>query len=209
MNVAPDGSPVEVYELLPARGEADLVAEVVAPPASLLELGCGTGRVTAQLVERGYPVTAVDESAAMLARVRGAQTVCARIEDLALGRRFDAVLLLSNLLSVEEEQRRAFLAACARHSDLLVVETLPLAWEPHEGESRIGDVVTRLRIAAIEAGVVHGAVDYESGGTTWTHDFAMRVFADEPELEAALAESGWAFDRWLDRDRGWFAATAG
>jgi SAM-dependent methyltransferase len=207
MTVAPDGSPVEVYERLPARGEADYVAEVVAPPARLLELGCGVGRVTAQLVDHGYSVTAVDESAEMLVHVRDAETVCARIEELDLGRRFDAVLLFSNLLSVEPQQRRAFLAACARHSDVLLVETLPLAWQPQAGESRLGDVVTRLRIAAVEAGVVHGAVDYEIPGRTWTHEFAMRVFADEAELDAALAEAGWVFERWLDRDRGWFVAT--
>jgi SAM-dependent methyltransferase len=197
---------VEVYELLPERGEADLVAEVLLPPAALLELGCGVGRVTAQLVERGYAVTAVDESPEMLVKVRGAETVCARIEELDLERRFDAVLLFSNLLSVEPRQRRAFLAACARHSPLLVVESLPLGWEPRAGESRIGDIVSRLRIAAIEAGVVHGAVDYEVAGRTWTHEFAMHVFADEPELEAALGESGWALERWLDLDRGWFVA---
>jgi hypothetical protein len=34
----------------------------------------------------------------------------------------------------------------------------------------------------------------------------MRVFADEGELAAALAECGWVLDRWLDRDRGWFRA---
>jgi SAM-dependent methyltransferase len=209
VTVAPDGSPVEVYERLPELGEAGYVAQVVAPPASLLELGCGTGRVTAQLAAAGYAVTAVDESSDMLARVRGAETVCAPIEGLELGRRFDAVLLFSNLLTVETEQRRAFLDTCARHSSLLVVETLPLAWEPREGESRIGDIVSRLRIAAVEAGVVHGAVDYEVGGRTWTHEFAMRVFADEAELEYALAEGGWRLERWLDRDGGWFVATTG
>jgi hypothetical protein len=85
----------------------------------------------------------------------------------------------------------------------------PRAWEPREGESRIGDIVSTLRIAAVEAGVVHGAVDYEVGGRTWTHEFAMRVFADEAELEYALAEGGWRLERRLDRDGGWFVATTG
>jgi SAM-dependent methyltransferase len=193
VSVAPDGSPVEVYLRLPSRGEAELVASAVPPPASLLELGCGTGRVTRQLVARGYSVVAVDESPEMLEHVRDAEPVCARIEAVDLGRRFDAVLLLSNLLTVESEQRRAFLDACARHGDLLVVETLPIGWRPPESES--------LRIDRIEDGVVHGEVFYDDG---WSHAFAMRVFANEDELAEALGE--WRLDRWLDRDRGWFTA---
>jgi len=196
VSVAPDGSPVEVYLRLPSRGEGELVAAALPPPASLLELGCGTGRVTRQLVERGYSVVAVDESPEMLAHVRDAETVCARIEQLDLGRRFDAVLLLSNLLTVAPGQRRAFLDACARHGDLLVVETLPLGWHPPESES--------LRVDRIEDGVVHGEVFYEEG---WSHAFAMRVFADEEELRDALGE--WELDRWLDRERGWFTAVRG
>jgi SAM-dependent methyltransferase len=193
VSVAPDGSPVEVYLRLPSRGEGAFIASAVPPPASLLELGCGTGRVTRQLVARGYAVVAVDESPEMLEHVRDTETVCARIEELDLGRRFDAVLLLSNLLTVEPEQRRAFLDACARHGDLLVVETLPLGWQPPESDS--------LRIDRIEDGVVHGEVFYDGGGS---HAFAMRVFADEDELAEALGE--WRLQRWLDRERGWFVA---
>ena len=194
MSIAPDGSPVEVYVRLPARGEGELVAAAVPPPASLLELGCGTGRVTRQLLERGYAVTAVDESPEMLAHVPAeAETVCGRIEELDLGCRYDAVLLLSNLLTVEAPQRREFLDACARHSDLVVVETLPLGWQPAVSDS--------LRIDRIEGGVMHGEVFYEGG---WSHTFAMRVFADEAELDAALGD--WTLQRWLDRDRGWFTA---
>jgi SAM-dependent methyltransferase len=196
MSVAPDGSPVEVYLRLPERGEGELVAATVPPPASLLELGSGVGRVTRQLVRLRYEVVAVDESPKMLEHVRDVETVCARIEELDLGRRFDAVLLMSNLLTVEPPQRRAFLAACARHSDLLVVESLPLGWRPVESDS--------LRIDRIEDGVVHGEVLYEGGAS---HTFAMRVFADEDELSAVLAEEGWELDRRLD-DR-WFTARRG
>jgi SAM-dependent methyltransferase len=196
VTVAPDGSPVEVYASLPAMGEGERVAEAILPPATLLELGCGAGRVTRQLVAAGYTVTAVDESPEMLEHVRAAETVCARIEELELGRRFDAVLLLSNLLTVEPEQRRAFLAACARHSDLLVVESLPLGWEPEPSD--------RLRIDRVEDGVVHGEVFYDGGAS---HAFAMRVFADEEELRAVLAEGGFSLERRLDAR--WFTARRG
>lgn len=86
---------------------------------------------------------------------------------------------------------------------------LPLGWQPKDGETEFGEVVGRLRVARVEDGVVHGAMEYEAaGGRTWTHTFAMHVFADAGELRAALAEGGFALDRWLDRERGWFVATA-
>jgi SAM-dependent methyltransferase len=205
---ADDGSPVELYALLPDRGEGEIVAAAVQPPATVLELGCGTGRMTRQLVALGFSVTAVDESAAMLAHVRDAETVQARIEGIDLGRRFDAALLASNLMSTESAQRQAFLESCCRHADLVVIETLPLGWTPKEGSAALGDVTTSTHVGRFEAGVVHGFVEYEARGKTWTHEFAMRVFADQPELDETLAEGGLRFDRWLDRDRGWFVATA-
>lgn len=205
-DIAPDGSPVELYALLPELGEGELVARAVPPGGSILELGCGVGRITRQLVARGYDVTAIDESAAMLARVRDAETVCARIEDLDLGRRFDGVVLASNLLTVEPAQRRAFLETCRRHSDVVVVETLPLGWRPRDGERRLGEVTSRVRLGGFDGGVVRGEVEYRADGARWTHPFTMRVFADEDELRAALAEAGLALARWLDRGRGWFVA---
>jgi SAM-dependent methyltransferase len=203
---ARDGSPVELYELLPERGEGELVAAAVPPPATILELGCGTGRMTRQLVARGFDVTAVDESAEMLARVRVAKTVHARIEELDLGRRFDAVLLASNLLS-DDERRRAFLESCLRHGDTVVIETLPLGWQPSGKRAQLGAVTVWTRIDRIEHGRVHGAAEYEADGRRWTHPFVMRVFMDEAELGGALADGGLRFDRWLERDRGWFVAT--
>jgi SAM-dependent methyltransferase len=204
MDAAPDGSPVGVYARLPELGEGDVVAAVLPAGASVLELGCGTGRITRQLVRLGFRVTAVDESAEMLAHVRDAETVQARIEGLELGRRFDAVLLASNLITAEPEQRRAFLETCRRHADLVIVEGLPLGWSPEDGETRLGNVVSRLRVERVEDGVVHGEMEYESGSDRWRHSFAMRVFADEGELDAALAEAGLRLERRLDAR--WFVA---
>jgi SAM-dependent methyltransferase len=208
MTYAPDGSPVELYRLLPDLGEGELVAEAVPPLASILELGCGAGRMTRQLVARGFRVTAVDESAEMLAYVRDADVVHAAIEGLDLRRQFDAVLLASNLLSVKPEQRRAFLGTCRRHAELTIVETLPLGWQPPEGDRTIGEVRARMRVTRFEAGVVEGAMEYEARDGRWSHPFTMRVFADEGELEAALAEGGMRKLRWLDRERGWFIAVS-
>jgi SAM-dependent methyltransferase len=204
MDAAPDGSPVGLYARLPELGEGELVASVVPAGGSVLELGCGTGRITRQLVRLGFRVTAVDESAEMLAHVRDAETVEARIEGLDLGRRFDAVLLASNLVTAEPEQRRAFLETCRRHSDLVIVEGLPLGWSPEDGETPLGDVVSRLHVVRVEEGVVHGEMEYESGGDRWRHPFSMRVFADDEELDAALRDARLRLERRLDAR--WFVA---
>jgi len=205
MDAAPDGSPVGLYARVPELGEGEIVAAVVPAGGSVLELGCGTGRITRQLVRLGYRVTAVDESAEMLAHVRAAETVQAQIEGLDLGRSFDAALLASNLITAEPEQRRAFLETCRRHADLVLVEGLPLGWLPEDGGERaLGDVVSRLRLDWVEDGVVHGEMEYEAGGETWRQSFSMRVFADAGELDAALAEAGLRLERRLDAR--WFVA---
>jgi SAM-dependent methyltransferase len=206
MSAAPDGSPVEVYAQLPDLGEGEIVASVIPAGASVLELGCGTGRITRQLVRLGYRVTAVDESVEMLAHVRDAETIQAQIEGLDLGRGFDAVLLASNLVTAEPEQRLAFLETCRRHSDVAVCEGLPLAWSPEDAETVLGEVVSRLHVESVEDGLVRGEMEYACGGETWRHAFEMRVFAAAAELSAALAEAGFRLDRWLDAR--WFTARA-
>jgi SAM-dependent methyltransferase len=210
MPVAPDGSPVELYALLPEMGEGGRVAQAVPAGASILELGCGTGRITRQLLRLGYRVTAVDESPGMLARVEGAETVCSRIEGLDLRRRFDAVLLASNLITVKPDQRRHFLEACKRHADMVVVEGLRLGWCPANGKSdwvESGEVSSRLWIESVEDGVVLGAVEYAAGVGKWRHEFEMKVFADQNELDKALGEAGLRLDRWIGDEGGrWFVA---
>ena len=209
-DTAPDGSPVALYALLPERGEGDLVASVASPGATVLELGCGAGRITRQLVARGFRVTAVDESPEMLAHVQGAETFHAPIEKLDLGRRFDVALLASNLVNTAEPtRRRAFLETCVRHASLVVIETLPLGWQPVDGAvSEAGEVEMRLQVDGVDGPIVRGTMRYAGRGRRWEHAFRMMVFADESELDAALADVGLRVDRWLDRTRGWFTATA-
>lgn len=64
----------ELYDLEHAEFGDDVelylrLAEVVGDP--ILELGCGTGRVLAPLVEAGHRVTGIDRSRPMLARAKG------------------------------------------------------------------------------------------------------------------------------------------
>jgi SAM-dependent methyltransferase len=106
--ITPDGCAVDFYARMTAMGEPEIVHEAAGPGASILELGCGTGRITHPLAELGHEVVAVDESPEMLAHVHGAQTVCARIEDLALGRVLaDAGLRLDRYLTDDHGWFRA------------------------------------------------------------------------------------------------------
>ena len=92
------------------HGEADLVewlAASASPPpagraASVLDAGCGTGRVALELARRGFDVVGVDLDPAMLAQARAKAPDLAWVEgDLArvdLGRRFDVIVLAGNVM---------------------------------------------------------------------------------------------------------------
>lgn len=202
---APDGSPVELYRLLPPGRDPDLIASAVPPPARLLELGCGAGRVTHALLERGYEVVAVDESAEMLAHVHGARTLRSRIEGLDLGETFDGVLLMSNLVNVDPATRHAFLATCRRHlaaQGRAVIERLdPRLAERDAGESVLGAVRVRLRDARREDDRLHATVEYDAGERgRFTHPFAAYLL-DDAELAEDLAEASLVLAGWLDEGR--------
>jgi SAM-dependent methyltransferase len=207
MGVTPDGSPVEIYLALPGVAEAELVASALPASASILELGCGTGRVTHELVDRGFVVTAVDESAEMLEHVRGAETVHARIEELELGRTFDCVLLASHFVNAPDAD--VFLDACARHVDangVVLVEAYPPDLEWAVGRvTRLGDVSIELADVELEGERVRATMAYELDGRRWLQEFEA-VLLDDDELFRTIEGSGLAFDRWLDRRRGWLVA---
>lgn len=211
-DVAPDGSPVAVYRSLSGEAEAEVVSAAVASGASILELGSGAGRVTHELVARGFRVTAVDESPEMLAHVRDAETVCSRIEALELHRMYDCVLCASHLINAaDSRERRALLSVARRHLSargVLLVETYPphLEWIPGRA-ARVGDVELRLVDVVLERPFVHATMEYALGDQVWRQQFSAYLLAD-PDLREVLAEEGLAFDRWLDRDRGWLLARA-
>jgi SAM-dependent methyltransferase len=176
--------------------------------ATVLELGCGTGRITRQLLGRGFAVVAVDQSPEMLVHVDArAETVLADIETLELGRRFDAALLASNLVNTESPSLRAAFLSCARrHADAVVLERLPPDWSPPAEGSRLGELETWLEDVRVEDEVVRATAVYEAPDARWTHAFSMRRL-DDGALAAALAEAGLAVDRFLDERRVWVLAT--
>jgi len=210
--ITPDGCAVELYVLLQPMGEPETVHAAVPAGASVLELGAGAGRVTHPLVALGHPVVAVDESAEMLARIRGAETVRARIEDLDLQRRFDVVLLGSFLVNTDDRDlRRRFLAACRRHvrdDGCVLIQRHPPAWfdEAAEGEGVAGGVLHRLRnVGRPGPGLLAATVEYQVGDRVWTQSFTAERLDDEA-LAAALAEAGLAVGAYLTGDGSWVRA---
>jgi SAM-dependent methyltransferase len=104
------------------HGEADFVDDVLAGmrPASVLDAGCGTGRVAIELARRDVDVVGVDLDEDLLDRARtkapGQTWVLADLAGLDLGRTFDVVALAGNVVPyVAEGDRAAAVAGCARH----------------------------------------------------------------------------------------------
>jgi len=102
------------------HGEVAFLLGLEPPPRSVLDAGCGTGRVAVELDRRGVEVAGVDVDPAMLATARRLAPQVAWTEaDLAvldLGRRFDVVVLAGNvLLFVAPGSQPAVLARCAAH----------------------------------------------------------------------------------------------
>ena len=64
------------------HGEAAYVASLVPPGSRVLDAGCGTGRVGAELARRGYLVVGVDSDASMLAEAPRVDGAVWRLEDL-------------------------------------------------------------------------------------------------------------------------------
>jgi ubiquinone/menaquinone biosynthesis C-methylase UbiE len=99
------------------HGEAAFV--MTLSPRTVLDAGCGTGRVAIELSRRGVEVVGVDRDPSMLttARRRGPDVtwVEADLSDLALPDRFDVVVMAGNvLLFTPPGTEAAVVAGCAR-----------------------------------------------------------------------------------------------
>ena len=103
------------------HGEADLVAAL--GPGSVLDAGCGTGRVAAELARRGIEVVGADRDGSMLATARrrapDVTFVQSDLGALDLGRTFDVVVMAGNVpLFTAPDGRAALVRGCARHLGL-------------------------------------------------------------------------------------------
>lgn len=100
------------------HGEARFV--LARSPRSVLDAGCGTGRVAIELARHGIEVVGADVDASMLATARRAAPAIDWVEaDLAaleLGRTFDVVVMAGNVpLFTPAGTEAALVAGVARH----------------------------------------------------------------------------------------------
>jgi SAM-dependent methyltransferase len=193
-----DGCPVEVYRLLPSRGEPEFIHGRIPPACSILDLGAGTGRIADPLVAMGHRVIAVDNSPAMLAHVQRAETALADIVAFRDRRTFTAVILASSLINNPDPGlRHGFLATVAHHLDhdgTAFIQWFTPDWfdQLTAGATRrgtIGPLASVLQVASVDDGVLEATVSYELGTQAWSQTFQSRRLT-VARVEAELAAAG-------------------
>ncbi|WP_245819974.1 class I SAM-dependent DNA methyltransferase [Rhodococcoides yunnanense] len=83
------------------HGEARMVDALLTPGSTVLDAGCGTARLGAELDRRGHTVTAVDLDPVFVDAARQHVNLTVHLADLTtldLGRTFDAVVAAGNVM---------------------------------------------------------------------------------------------------------------
>ncbi len=174
-----------------------LLLKKLAPGDEILDVGCGTGAVAAQLMERGFSVTGIDQSNAMLEFARrnapGAKFFQADAASFQLPVRCKASIATFEAMNhlLEEDELAASFRHIAEHTDRVFVFDMlrELAYEvfwvgentvEHDGLScrftSTYDPVSRMAICRTEVG----------GQTT---EIRERYY-DAPHVETLLYAAG-------------------
>lgn len=204
--VAPDGSPVGLYGVLPPGPEVELVAGATPAGGAVLDLGSGAGRLADPLSARGFDVVAVDESEAMLANVTLARTVKSRIETLQLPQRFDTVVLGSHL--VHGSTRAELLSTVRRHlkhDGKGLVERYDPQWVRAAGPGAIqwGGVQFVLRdVRRSSEDRLAAVIEYRWRDHVWSQPFVADAVPDDEVARwfqaAGLDLAGWLSPSWAE-----------
>ncbi len=158
------------------------------PGERILDLGCGTGHLTARIAERGVSVTGLDSSASMIAQARQnypkLKFVLAEARDFQTAETFDAVFSNAALHWIPE-------AGC-------VVESVARALKPGGrfvlemgGKGNIARIVTALEGVLSEAGYASRNPWYFPSATEYSSVLEVHGF----EVEAL-----WTLERWNKLD---------
>jgi len=201
--------------MLPYLGELDDVASLLQPGRSALELGCGTGRLAAELHRLGLRVSGVDDSADMLALLPHCiEPIESSIQMLRLNRAFDIVLLASNLINHPEQDTRRLFAECARrHLDpggrFLVQRHNPewLATAEPGPVGHAGPILLTVEHVSRHATLVEMRLRYEASGQSWQQSFSAATL-HEQDIEDVLLQAGFDGISWHGSARLWASAIA-
>lgn len=225
-----DARLVEVYDAECPWGRDDewFVAVVGPPPARLLDLGCGTGRLTVALARAGHVVTGVDPARASLEAARpkaGADRVTwveGTSADLPDGA-FDVAVMTSHVAQLFLDDDAWSRTLADLHRSLVPGGRLafdsrdPQArgwerWNPVDSRRDVtrpdGSVVlVWTEVTAVDGPAIVSFTHHYAfpEGHELRSDLALR-FRTEPELRASLAEVGFTVERicggWEDQPIG-------
>ena len=210
--ITPDGCAVDFYARMSAMGEPEIVHDAIPPgrPSSSWAAAPGGSPIRWwRSATRSSPSTSRRRCWPTSAAPRPCH---ARIEELALGRRFNVVLLASHLINTDDAAARsALLAACLRHvagDGSVIIQQQAPGWfaSAADAENTRDGITFRVRDVSRPApDLVSATMEYVDGDRVWTHAFTARRL-DDAELTAALAGSGLRLDRYLTEDRSWLRA---
>jgi SAM-dependent methyltransferase len=206
--------------------EVDWLVERLGRPESVLEPGCGSGRMLVAFADRGVDVAGVDLSQPMveLARERlggRGSVVVADMTAFDLRRTFDAAVCpINTLLHLTPAQLERHLACVARHTSKYLVQVGlvdratydPFAgshWEAERGETRLrvdwadeeldferGVSRQRSRIEVLAGPRAGDVLDEIHDMTAWTPDTWRAAIAASRFEEVATYDGGVVKDRW-------------
>jgi len=192
--------------------EVDWLRERLGPECrSVLEPGCGSGRVLEPLARRGLQAVGIDRSPAMveLARARGVEVVLADMTDFDLGRTFDGAICpintLGHLTPAELARHLERMAWHVRpgarylvqlqiggepHSSQWEANGLRVTWTTERVDPAVGRQRERSRIETRSGEIVEEVHEL----TLWTPAAWAAAVAESPFAETALydgAEDGY------------------
>lgn len=206
--VAPDGSPVPVYLRLPVGDAPELIHQAIPARATILDLGCGVGRIAHPLLALGHPVVAVDNSPEMLRHVQGAHAVLADITTLRLVDRFDVAVLASHLINTPDvNERRRLFEVCKLHiraGGVALIERYNVDWARAAApeEYQVGDVTISWHDVRHDGDMLRAAVTYTFDGRSWTQRFTAEIL-DDAQLREEGQATGLVLDAWIGEHGDW------
>jgi SAM-dependent methyltransferase len=209
----PDGCSVNLYRQLPYMGELKDIEDHLLRHTSVLELGCGTGRLCGRLQELGLHTTGVDESTEMLAHLpAGIEGINSTIEALDLARRWPAVLLPSHLINhPDPSTRRQFVEVARRHlsdNGSFYVKRHSPRWLSTVERGQIGEssgIALYADEVARDGNLVTLTIRYSAPEHVWTQKFTTCAL-DQHEIESLLSSCGFRRFEWFGSEALWVAA---